>query len=103
MCIELKLKDYILSKYKSIKAFSEDADLPYTTVNNLFKRGLSRTGMTTIVKICNTLEIEIESLEKNKIIEKKNKHENFVINKEEKIMLQNSVNYIRKTRNTFPD
>lgn len=87
MCIELKLKDYILSKYKNIKAFSEDAGIPYTTVNNLFTRGLSRTGMTTIVKICNTLDIEIESLEKNKIVEKKTSYENFKMSKEEKSML----------------
>lgn len=70
MSIEEKLKNYILSKFKSIMNFANTAEIPYTTVDNILKRGISRAGVTTMLKICNVLNIDINELIEGNIIEK---------------------------------
>lgn len=69
MSIESELKEYILSKYKSIRAFSTVADIPYSTVDTMLKRGIGGTGVNTVIKICQTLNIDTESLGNGKIKE----------------------------------
>lgn len=59
---EIKLKEYILSKYKSIREFAITASLPYSTVDNVLKRGVNNVNITTIIKICQCLDISADSL-----------------------------------------
>ena len=62
MIIEDKLKEYILSKYKSIRAFTQEADLPYSTVDTMFKRGIMGMSVQNVINMCNTLSIDINKL-----------------------------------------
>ena len=62
MSVEEKLKELILANYKSIRAFTVAAGIPYSTVDNIFKRGIGGTAVTTVVKICDLLEITVEGL-----------------------------------------
>lgn len=62
MNVEEKLKELILANYKSIRAFTVAADIPYSTVDNIFKRGIGGTAVTTVVKICDLLGITVEGL-----------------------------------------
>lgn len=66
--IENKLKQYILTKYKSIRAFTQAAEIPYSTVDSMIKKGIDGTGINTISKICKTLSIELESLASGRIV-----------------------------------
>ena len=34
------LKDLILEKYKSIREFTQEIDMPYSTVDTILKRGI---------------------------------------------------------------
>lgn len=70
MTIEEKLKELILSRYKSIRAFTQSINIPYTTIDTMFKRGIGGTSVTTIIKICYALDIDIDALSYNEIIEK---------------------------------
>jgi hypothetical protein len=70
MTIETQLREYILSKYKSIRNFSINADIPYSTIENILKRGISNAGISTMLKICNFLDIDIEELANGKIVKK---------------------------------
>lgn len=73
MSPELILKECILSKYKSIRAFSLSADIPYTTIANVLNRGIAKSGIETMLDICNTLEIDVEELYNNcKIVSRRN-------------------------------
>ena len=67
MTIEEKLKYYILSKYKSIRAFSQDVDIPYSTIDNIFKRSISGSSLYNITQICDKLSIDINKLAENEI------------------------------------
>lgn len=67
MTIEQKLKNYILSNYKSVKAFSEVAGMPYTTVVGIMKRGVANAGIGNINRICETLGISADELAQGRI------------------------------------
>ena len=68
MSVEQELKQVILSKYKSIRAFSIAVDLPYSTIDNIFKRGLMGTGVQTVMKICESLCLDMKELAKGSIV-----------------------------------
>lgn len=70
MNIEDKLKNEILKNYKSIRAFTLKIEIPYTTLDGILKHGITRAGVSTMIKICNELNISIEALEDNRIQEK---------------------------------
>lgn len=67
MSIEHELKTLILEKYKSIRAFSINLELPNSTMDTILKRGISGTAISTVIKICNALEIDVNSLAEGKI------------------------------------
>ena len=72
MTIEEQLKQLILSKYKSLRAFTQEIDVPYSTVDTMLKRGIGGTSVTTVLKVCNSLGIDADALTNNKIQEKNN-------------------------------
>lgn len=62
MTIEEQLKAEILAKYKSVRAFTSLAGIPYSTVDSIFKRGISNAGVGTVIKIFGHLGLDVESL-----------------------------------------
>lgn len=68
MSTEELLKNYIKEQYKSILEFTTTCGLPYSTVMNIFQRGLSGASITTVDKICTALRIRIEELIKGNIV-----------------------------------
>ena len=70
MTTENLLKNLITSRYKSVRNFSRLIDVPYTTVDSIFKRGIMKSGVTLMLKICDYLCIDIYSLAEGKIRDK---------------------------------
>ena len=62
MTIEEQLKKIILDRYKSVRAFTQDIGIPYSTVDTMFKRGIYGTGVSTILKLFQALELDVESI-----------------------------------------
>lgn len=62
MTLEEQLKAEILSKYKSIRAFTQQFGISYSTLDSIFKRGIKNAGIDTILKIFGALNIDIESV-----------------------------------------
>lgn len=71
MTIEEKLKKKILDEFKSIRAFTQTANIPYSTIDTMLKKGIQGTGISTIIKVCSVLSIEIEALCNGEIVEKR--------------------------------
>lgn len=67
LTIEHMLKEVILSNYKSIRAFTLDIDVPYSTIDTMFKRGIKGTSIYTVAKVCKALNIDPLQLMENKI------------------------------------
>lgn len=68
MTIEEKLKDLILLRYKSIREFSILIDMPYTTIDSIFRRGVGNSSVSNIIKICKALGISADELADGKIV-----------------------------------
>ena len=66
--IENKIKDMILEKYGSIRRFANKIQVPYTTIDTIFKRGILKANVLTVIKICNELDIDINELANNKVV-----------------------------------
>ena len=62
MTIEEQLKNCILSRYKSIREFCIQNDIPYSTVDSIFKRGILGSSVSVVIKICNKLNIDVDEL-----------------------------------------
>ena len=70
MTIEEQLKQFILSKYGTLTKFGEKVGLSQSTLSTIFKRGIQRTSITRIFKICDELGISADALAEGQIIPK---------------------------------
>lgn len=68
MTIEDKLKDLILSRYRSIREFTQVIDMPYSTFDTILKRGIDNSSVTNVIKICKELAISADALAAGKIV-----------------------------------
>lgn len=65
--IEEELKSLILKKFKSVRAFAAIINTPYSTINNIFSRGVGGTGISTIIPLCRALNLDVDALADEKI------------------------------------
>lgn len=55
---EMKLRNLILDRYKSLRQFSEEADIPYSTLMTLLSRSIGGASFDVMLKICRQLDID---------------------------------------------
>ena len=67
MTTEDKLKEFILKKYYSVRQFTIENDIPYTTMHSIFKRGIDNSSVVNVIKICKALGISVDALADGKI------------------------------------
>lgn len=58
-----KLKKLIENTGLNLKAFSEKAGIPYTTLRSMLERGISNASVNNVIKVCKTLGIKVEDLD----------------------------------------
>jgi hypothetical protein len=73
MTIEDQLKNLILSRYRSIREFTIAIDMPYTTIDSIFRRGIGNSSVSTVIKICKALRISADELADGKIVQVSNR------------------------------
>ncbi|EIA31796.1 helix-turn-helix domain-containing protein [Ligilactobacillus salivarius] len=56
------LRTIIEDRYGSLRAFTKNIGMPYTTLVSILKRGIGNTSVDNILKICKHLGIPPESL-----------------------------------------
>ena len=67
MTIEEKLKLYILGKYCTMATFCNKSDILPSTMSAIFKRGIKTCSSGNLFKICDELDISIDSLKDGRI------------------------------------
>ena len=72
MEFENNLKKVIKEQYGSIRAFAISIDTPYSTVDNIFKRGIMGVSIQVVLKICSALNIDIEKIQDDTLAFKNN-------------------------------
>ena len=68
MTIEDELKALVLSSYGSIREFSLALNMPYSTLDSIFKRGVEKASIGNIIRICEALSISVDGLAAGKIV-----------------------------------
>ena len=68
MDIESQLKAFILSRFSSVREFSQKIDMPYSTLDSIFKRGIANASITNIIRICEALSISADELAGGRIV-----------------------------------
>lgn len=68
MTIEDQLKNLILTRYRSIREFTIAVDMPYTTIDSIFRRGIGNSSVSNVIKICKALGISADDLAEGKIV-----------------------------------
>lgn len=58
-----KLKKIILSKYKSINSFSKLVDIPSSTLNSAFEKGIGGMAVDRVIRICDELCIDVKTFD----------------------------------------
>lgn len=65
--IEEKLKELIINKFGSVLKFTQKFGIPYSTMTSLFSRGVNKTNINTILKVCQALNISADELANGRI------------------------------------
>lgn len=68
---EERLKELILRRYHSIREFTLAIDMPYTTMDSIFRRGIGNSSVSNIIKICKALGISADALADGEIVQVK--------------------------------
>ncbi len=58
MTREQLLRNRILDKYKSLRQFSLEADIPYSTLMTILSRDIGGASFDAVMKICKALDME---------------------------------------------
>lgn len=56
---EAKLRDCILERYRSVRAFAMALEVPCSTVNNVLRRGVQSVNLSTATTLCDALGLDI--------------------------------------------
>lgn len=67
MSIEEELKALMIKKFGSVNKFSHENGLSTSTVATIFTRGINKTNINTIIKICQALQISADELSNGRI------------------------------------
>ena len=68
MTTEDKLKELILKRYHSVREFTIENDIPYTTIHSIFRRGIGNSSVSNVIKICKALGISADALADGEIV-----------------------------------
>ena len=55
MSLEDELRELIINKYRSIRQFSIEANIPATTIQSMLNSGIQNAGVKKVMKICDIL------------------------------------------------
>ena len=89
MNFEIELKELIKKEYKSVRAFSNYSNIPYSTIDNIFKRGISGVSIQVVLKICMILNIDVEKIADDKLIIKNDDVMNEILSADENKIIKN--------------
>lgn len=58
MSREQKLRNLILDRYTSLRQFSREANIPYSTLMTLLSRGIGGASFDVVILICKKLNVD---------------------------------------------
>ncbi len=58
MTREQRLRNAILDRYRSLRLFAREADIPYSTLMTMLKRDIGGASFDGVMRICRVLDID---------------------------------------------
>ena len=55
---EQMLRNLILDRYPSLRQFSKEADIPYSTLMTILSRGVGGASFDAVIQICKKLGVD---------------------------------------------
>lgn len=68
MSTEEKLRNLIIEKYGSMRAFCKEIQMSPSTLTTIFQRGIHSASIQNVIKICQALGISTDELAENRVI-----------------------------------
>ena len=68
MSTEERLKEFILNRYNSVSEFTRSIEMPNSTLESIFKRGIGNSSVTNVIKVCKALGISADALADGEIV-----------------------------------
>lgn len=68
MSAETTLKTLILSQFHSVRAFAVQAGIPYSTLDNLFRRGVQTISLPSAAELCDALNLDFRAFARGEIV-----------------------------------
>lgn len=68
MTIEEKLKNLMLERYGTVLDFARAHDIPNSSIVSIINRGVRKSSVSNVIKICHALEISVDGLLDDKIL-----------------------------------
>ena len=99
------LRTIIEDRYGSLRAFTKNIGMPYTTLVSILKRGIGNTSVDNILKICKHLGIPPESLYEDDIFFQDKSNITLIRNitqlsAENKKLVFDYINFLKKSTHT---
>ena len=70
MELEKEIEKIIKNRYKSINNFCKQFDFPWSTVKAILTRGINNSSVTSVIKLCKALNLDLEKLTQGIIADK---------------------------------
>ncbi len=67
MTLEEKLREHILQNFQSVRAFANEHDLNYSTLDTMLKNGIRNSGFDFVSRVCNGLGIDLAELDQGRV------------------------------------
>ena len=83
MNTEELLKKLIIEKSGSVNRFAQEIGIAQSTLVSVFSRGVNKSNINTIIKICQALEISADALIDGRIVSNKDIGTDFLIQSEQ--------------------
>lgn len=83
MNTEELLKKLIIEKSGSVNRFAQEIGIAQSTLVSVFSRGVNKSNINTIIKICQALEISTDALIDGRIVSNKDIGADFLIQSEQ--------------------
>ena len=83
MNTEELLKKLIIEKSGSVNKFAQEIGIAQSTLVSVFSRGVNKSNINTIIKICQALEISADALIDGRIVSNKDIGPDFLIQSEQ--------------------
>lgn len=68
MTVEERLREYIISRFGTVKDFASKCGLPYGTVITILRRGIANSTLNNVLVMCKALGISADELSNGRIV-----------------------------------